>query len=125
MGRSILLASGVTSLALGLLGVLLPLLPTVPFVLLAAYCFARSSPRLERWLLEHPQFGPHIRNWRATRLISRTGKRAAWTAFAISAAIGLLTLPGWWNLIPAAVGCVGSLFIARVRTTPEPGIDET
>lgn len=122
MARFLLLISGATSLMLGILGVLLPLLPTVPFVLLAAFCFARSSPRLEKWLLEHERFGPHIASWRTSRSISRSGKVAAWTAFAISAAIGLLTLPAYWNVIPLAVGVGGSIFIARVRTVPQRGL---
>lgn len=119
MIRISFLALGLTSLALGLLGMFLPLLPTVPFVLLAAFCFARSSPRLERWLVEHKHYGPHIHAWRTSRSISRSGKRAAWAAFAVSAAVGVLTLPPLWNLIPLAVACLGSLFIARLPTTPE------
>ncbi|HEX7944803.1 MAG TPA: YbaN family protein [Phenylobacterium sp.] len=61
------MALGVGSLVLGAIGVVLPLLPTVPFVILAAYCFGRSDPRIERWLLEHPQFA----------LRSRTGGNTA------------------------------------------------
>ena len=121
MGRVILLAAGFASLGLGLVGIVVPLLPTVPFVLLAAFCFGGSSPRLERWLLEHKHYGPHIRAWRTSRSISRSGKKAAWAAFAVSAIIGLLTLPPWWNLVPAAAGFIGSLFIARLPTTPESG----
>src|SRR3546814_2388991 len=77
------------SLGLGGLGVLLPLLPTVPFIILAAFCFARSSTALERKLLDNPRFGPAIRLWREKGAISRRGKRAALAAFAFSAVLGL------------------------------------
>src|SRR3546814_11599305 len=66
-------SAGWASLGLGAIGAFLPLLPTVPFVILAAFCFARSSPRLEKWLLTHPHFGHHIVAWRdrkSTRLNS-------------------------------------------------------
>ena len=52
-------AAGVLALVTGLVGIFVPLLPTTPFVLLAAFCFSRGSERCERWLLEHPRFGPH------------------------------------------------------------------
>lgn len=55
--------SGLLCLALGFLGAVLPLLPTVPFLLLATFCFARSSPAWHRWLVTHPTFGPHIVLW--------------------------------------------------------------
>ena len=111
MRRLLYLAFGFLCLGLGALGALLPLLPTVPFVLLAAFCFARSSPRLEGWLLGHERFGPHIRAWRERGAISRAGKRAAYAAFGISAAIGLL-LPFPWLLVPLAAAAIGGTWIA-------------
>jgi uncharacterized membrane protein YbaN (DUF454 family) len=61
---------GFVFLALGALGVVLPLLPTTPFILLSAACFARSSERWHRWLLANETFGPMIRNWEERRCIS-------------------------------------------------------
>lgn len=114
--RLLLLLCGMLSLAAGFVGIFLPLVPTVPFILLAAFFFARSSPRFERWLVEHEQFGPHIRAWRETRAVSRGGKRAAWAGFAVSAVIGLLLLPAWWKYIPLLVGVAGSLWITSLPT---------
>ena len=57
--RPLLWLAGAMALALGVIGIFLPVLPTTPFVLLAAYCFSRGSERWERWLLEHPQLGPY------------------------------------------------------------------
>lgn len=111
MIRAGYLLAGFLSLALAAAGLLMPLLPTVPFVILAAFCFARSSPALEAWLVGHPRFGPHIRDWRRRRAISRPGKQAALVAFGISAVVGLsvLTLP--WSLIPLAAGLIGGAWI--------------
>lgn len=105
------LAAGFLSLALGAVGALLPLLPTVPFVILAAFCFARSSPQLERRLVEHRVFGPHIAAWRSRGAISRKGKAAALAAFAASAAAGFLLLAAPWSWIPAAAALVGGSWI--------------
>lgn len=84
---------GVLSVCFGALGVFLPLLPTVPFMLLAAFCFARSSPQLHDWLLSHPVFGPPIMDWQERGAISRRGKIAATVSiaavFALSLALGL------------------------------------
>ena len=117
MRRTVYLLSGFTALALGAIGVVLPLLPTVPFVIVAAFCFARSSPQLERKLLEHRHFGDHIRTWRERGAISRKGKRAALIAFAASAGIGLLFTPLPWSLAPLIAGLVGGTWILR---RPEP-----
>lgn len=57
------LISGFLTLGLGALGAMLPVLPTTPFVLLAAYCFSKSSPRWENWLRNSPAFGPVLRDW--------------------------------------------------------------
>jgi uncharacterized membrane protein YbaN (DUF454 family) len=83
-GRRLLwLISGGLAFGLGLLGAFLPLLPTTPFLLLAAFCFARSSPRLHGWLLQHQWFGPLIVNWQERGAISRRTKRAAYLAMAV------------------------------------------
>ena len=105
------MALGVGSLVLGAIGVVLPLLPTVPFVILAAYCFGRSDPRIERWLLEHPQFGPSIQNWRRHGAISRKGKIAATLAFAVSIAIAVAFSPFPWVLLPVAAAPIAGSWI--------------
>jgi uncharacterized membrane protein YbaN (DUF454 family) len=112
MVRIAYLALGFISLLFGAVGIVLPLLPTVPFVLLAAFFFARSSPRLERWLVDHPSFGPHISAWRTRRAISRKGKRAALACFAASALLSLFLLPLPWSLAPLAAAVVGGSWIA-------------
>ena len=72
--RILLLIAGVLSLVLGIIGAFLPLLPTVPLVLLAAYCFARSSERLHQWLVHHRYFGAIIDNFQAGRGIPKRVK---------------------------------------------------
>ncbi len=62
---------------LGFIGAFLPVLPTTPFLILAAACFARSSPRFESWLLAHPRFGPLLTEWRTRGAIPRKAKFAA------------------------------------------------
>lgn len=81
--RSIWFIFGVICMGLGLIGVVLPLLPTVPFMLLAAFCFARSSERMHSWLVNHRVFGPAIADWNRSGAISKTGKRAATVSIAV------------------------------------------
>jgi uncharacterized membrane protein YbaN (DUF454 family) len=116
MRRFLYLCLGFASVGLGIVGIFLPLLPTVPFMLLAAFCFARSSPRLEARILDHPRFGPHIEAWRERGAIGPAGKRAALAAFAFSAVLGAVLLPFPWLLVPAAAGLIGGSWIA---TRPE------
>ena len=111
MRRTLYLAAGFLSLGLGAVGIFLPLLPTVPFMILAAFCFARSSPALEARLLDHPHFGSHIRRWRNKGAISRRGKRAALAAFAFSALLALLLAPFPWFLMPLAAALIGGTWI--------------
>ncbi|BEV47023.1 YbaN family protein [Afipia carboxidovorans] len=75
--RRVYLVLGLICVALGFIGVFLPVLPTTPFLILAAACFARSSPRLENWLLSHPHFGPMLRDWRERGAIPRKAKLMA------------------------------------------------
>ena len=78
-----------------MVGVVLPLLPTVPFLLLAAFLFARSSERLHNWLLSHPRLGPPIADWQSRGAINPAAKRLATISivlvFGISLALGLKT----------------------------------
>ena len=116
MIRLVYMALGALSLLLAAVGAVLPLLPTVPFVLLAAFFFARGHPPVEAWLLRHPTFGPHIAAWRARGAISRRGKRAALAAFALSAILGLALAPMPWALLPVAAALIGG---GWVWTRPE------
>lgn len=111
MRRTIYLICGFLALGLGAIGVFLPLLPTVPFMILAAFCFARSSPALEARLLNHRHFGPHIRRWRERGAISRRGKKAALVAFAFSALLALLLSPFPWSLVPLLAALIGGSWI--------------
>ncbi len=70
--KTILILVGSLSLALGLLGVFLPVLPTTPFLLLASYCYLRSSARLYRWLINHPLLGTYIYNYLTYRATTRS-----------------------------------------------------
>lgn len=75
--RVFLFVGGWLSLILGCIGIFLPLLPTTPFILLAAFCFSRSSERLHQWLITHPQMGPLIQDWQHHGSISKSAKMKA------------------------------------------------
>jgi uncharacterized membrane protein YbaN (DUF454 family) len=89
--RPILLAVGVVSVALGVVGIFLPVLPTTPFLLLAAWCFLRSSEKLHRWLVEHPRLGSYIEGFLYGGGVPTHAKRAAlialWPTIALSSAV--------------------------------------
>ena len=77
----------VVALALGLIGVVLPLLPTTPFLIVALWAAGRCSPRLARWLENHPTMGPLLRNWRDHRAIPTTAKVLACFMMSLSVAV--------------------------------------
>ena len=111
MTRGIYLAAGVAALALGAIGVALPIMPTVPFLLLAAFCFARSHPAWEQRLLEHPHYGPSLRDWRERQAISRRAKIGAIVAMAAGVGFTWFTV-GWpWVTISVAVLVVAGSWI--------------
>lgn len=110
------LSVGILAIALGVIGIFLPILPTVPFMLLAAFCFARSNPEWERRILDHPRFGPPVRAWRERGAIGRPGKIAAVLGLAGSAAMGLLLLDGPWRFLPLAIAVTCGAWIV---TRPE------
>ena len=103
MTRPIYLVGGLVALALGIIGIALPIMPTVPFLLLAAFLFARSRPDWEQRLLDHPRYGPSMRDWRERRAIGRKAKIMAVSAMAAGVVFTGLTV-GWpWVVISVAV----------------------
>jgi uncharacterized membrane protein YbaN (DUF454 family) len=124
--RTLLIAAGLLSLALAALGVLLPLLPTTPFVLLAAGCFSRASPRLHTWLLRLPLAGRMLDEYERHGGLSRRSKRNAlvlvWSgvgvsAFSLAGSHALMVLLG----TIAAVVSVVIVKLPRSRLEVFPG----
>ncbi len=121
VARALWFALGWAALALGFIGVFLPLLPTTPFVLLAAYCFARSSPRLHSWLAHHATFGPMIEAWARHGAVPRRAKRLAAAMMAAAFALSVaLRLPLW--VLGVQVLCLAGA-AAYVLTRPDPPAD--
>lgn len=119
--RSLWTAAGVLSFAIGAIGAVVPLLPTVPFMLLAAFCFARGSEKFHRWLIFHPRFGPAIRNWQAHGAISRRAKRAATIAIALTFSVSvLLGVPLYALAMQAAVLAIVLAFLLSRPEGPQP-----
>ncbi|OON37500.1 hypothetical protein BTJ39_20080 [Izhakiella australiensis] len=96
MQRTILLITGWLAMFLALAGVLLPLLPTTPFLLLAAWCFARSSPRFHHWLLNRSWFASYLRNWQRHRALPAAAKRRAIAFTVLSFAVSLWLVKLLW-----------------------------
>lgn len=84
---------GLIFVGLAALGAVLPVLPTTPFLLVAAACFAKSSPRLYQWLVTNRVFGPLIVNWQQTRTIPKRAKRIALISIALAASYSIYIVP--------------------------------
>ncbi len=114
------LVVGLVALALGAIGIALPLLPTTPFILLAAFCFARSSNRLHEWLVTHDVFGPLIENWRRYGAISRRAKIISVVSMAAVLAISLaLAVPTVVIVVQLVVLGAAALFILTRPLPPQ------
>jgi uncharacterized protein len=120
--RLTLLAAGALCVILGVIGIFLPILPTTPFLLLAAACFARSCDSCYAWLLEHRWFGSFIRNWQERRGVTRRQKTAAlaflWTGIAVSIAFG--TDLWWVRLMLVTIATCTTLYLVLGLKTVEP-----
>ncbi|WP_395397938.1 YbaN family protein [Novosphingobium sp. BL-8A] len=119
MARCAWLVLGLSLVAVGFVGIFVPLLPTTDFMLLALPCFARSSPRLEAWLLNHPRFGPSLRAWRRERAVPRHAKIAACVGMALG--FGLF----WLHVHPrppvtTAIGAFMLFWAFWIIRRPEP-----
>lgn len=120
MIRMLLIAIGWLSVLLGVIGMFLPLLPTTVFLILAAACFSRSSPRFNDWLLRNRWLGPPIRQWRENRTISRAAKYQALILILISFSIsvGLLVEGALPRVALIALGVALMVFIYRLPESP-------
>ncbi len=117
--RGLWLATGLFFLVVGVVGVFLPVLPTTPFLLIAAAAFARSSPRLHAWLLAHPLLGPPIRDWQDHGAISKAAKRLAVGTMAVVFLVSLwLGLPTAVLFAQAALMTIGAAFVLSRPSGP-------
>ncbi|NYH97703.1 YbaN family protein [Cupriavidus plantarum] len=122
--RALWVALGVISLVLGVIGIFLPLLPTTPFVLLAAACFARGSRRFHTWLVTHPRFGPTILDWQTHRAIPWRAK-----VFALSTMWVSMGTTAWFlrarpyaSLTLIGIALAVSVWMLRLPTRAPSGL---
>ena len=116
--RQLLVLAGLVCLGLGGLGVVLPGLPTTPFVLLAAACFAKASPRLHGWLINHRWMGPMVRDWEAHHSLPMRIKVLAIGTMVLMVGLSVWQLGGrpWVQGAIAIAGVVGVIVVARIPT---------
>lgn len=119
---------GLLFLGVGAVGTVVPLLPTTPFVLLAAWCFAKSSPRLHAWLHRSELFGPVLRDWEQKRCLTARVRRLSLSMMALvgGSSIVLFVPPGWPQLAGLALigaGCAAVLSL-KVCEEVEVGLED-
>ncbi|QBM30473.1 YbaN family protein [Hydrogenophaga pseudoflava] len=116
--RGLLWVAGSVSLVLGLIGVVLPGLPTTPFILLAAACYAKASPRLHAWLLNHRLTGPMLRDWEANRSLTRRTKTIAVVSMLVMVSFSIWSFRHRWiaQLVLVVLGAVGAWVVLRIPT---------
>lgn len=116
--RFLLISTGTLALLLGLIGIVVPGLPTTPFVLLSAACLARSSPRLHHKLVSNRHLGPLIRDWEANRSLTRKTKWLSSTIMATMVVVSVLQFSGRPVLqaLVLSLGAVGCVVVWRIPT---------
>jgi uncharacterized membrane protein YbaN (DUF454 family) len=117
--RIIYFCLGWVMVALGVIGLVMPLMPGVVFLIVAAACFARSSPRLEAWLLDHPTFGKPLRDWRAAGAIPRPAKAMACAGMTI----GFVVF--WYSVdpsVPLALGVAAGFLACAAYVVSRPAM---
>ena len=119
--RLLLLASGLLAVGLGTVGIFVPLLPTVPFLLLAAACFARSSERFHNWLLEHPHLGPILHSYLSGQGIPLKTKISTlallWISIPISVFFFITIL--WVQILLIGIGLGVTIHLLQLPQTPQ------
>ena len=120
--RLVLASAGTLCVAIGLVGAVLPVLPTTPFMLLAAGCYVRASPRFYNWLLNTRAFGPLIREWRQYRSIPWKTKITAIVLMAatLSTSIVFFVKQPYAQVAMALFGCVLGIWLYRIPSRDRP-----
>ncbi|PIE36925.1 MAG: hypothetical protein CSA54_02685 [Gammaproteobacteria bacterium] len=116
--RIALMVAGWLCVALGVAGIFLPLMPTVVFLLLAAACFDRSSPRLHQWLLQHSHLGPIVRQYQSGQGIPRKARQRALLLLWLSMVVSMLIIGKLWSV--ALLGSIGlgiSFYLLKLPTS--------
>lgn len=116
--RGLLWLAGSVSLLLGLIGVVLPGLPTTPFVLLAAACYAKASPRLHARLLNHRLTGPLLRDWEKHRSLTRRTKTIAVVSMLVMVSFSIWSFRHRWiaQAVLVLLGAIGAWVVLRIPT---------
>jgi len=116
--RVLLWIAGSVSLVLGVIGIVLPGLPTTPFILLAAACYAKASPRLHQWLLHHRWFGPMLSDWESDHSLSKRTKTVAVVSMLVMVGFSIWSFQGRLavQLVLLVSGAIGAFVVLRIPT---------
>jgi uncharacterized membrane protein YbaN (DUF454 family) len=118
--HALIFSAGWLSFSLGAIGVVLPVLPTTPFMILAAACFAKTSPRFHKWLLANKVFGPLIKNWQEERFIERRVKMRALAIIALTFIVSIMVVsPMGLKVMLMVCWLVCTVSISRLPTIPK------
>ena len=124
--RAVLLVVGTASLILGVVGIVLPILPTTPFLLVTAACYARASTRLYQWLIGQRSLGPIITEWRRSRSLPPGVKTRALVAVAITFTLSVVLVDATVaRVMLVATGVILATFLYRIPTAPAEAMSVT
>lgn len=112
---------GLICVGLGFIGAVIPGLPTTVFLIMAVWCFSRSSEKFKTWLMDHPRFGPALQAWHATKSIPRTAKIAAVTSMLLSLSFTALVVAQTW-VLPTVLASIMMPIAVWIVTRPSTGL---
>ena len=114
--RGLWMGAGALALLAGVIGIFLPLLPTTPLVLLAAWCFSHGCARCERWMMQHPKLGPMVADWRERRAVPLRAKQFATVMMAAGSIWAAFAMPGLIAWLPALICTAVGLWLWSLPT---------